>query len=91
LVITSAAAELELPLGANGQRNDPGNSGDDDDPLRPAVTEEAQALHPLCEQEMDPLLCAALHNVGTAGPSFGPGEDGEKSSSLRSQGTFLTC
>ncbi len=71
LVITEAAAELILPRGENGYPDDA------DDPLAPAETEEAQALHPLCEADIDPLLCAALHNTETGGPSFGPGENGE--------------
>lgn len=56
LVITEAAAELELPLGPNGVPDDANNAAQNDDPLRPAVTEAAAAGHPLCAAEIDPLL-----------------------------------
>ncbi len=77
LVITSAAAELELPLGANGVVDDPALPNEADDPLRPAETEEAQSLHELCEQAIDPLLCAEVSNAATGEPAFGPGEEGQ--------------
>ena len=77
LVITSAAAEMDLPLGPNGVVDDPAQPDQADDPLRAAVTEEAQSLHELCEPTIDPLLCAEVSNAATGEAAFGPGEDGQ--------------
>jgi hypothetical protein len=61
LVVTSATAELLLPLGADG------TPGSLDDPLAPART----------QQNPDGTLAADVLNARTGAPEFGPGEDAE--------------
>lgn len=77
LVITSAAATLELPLGDDGAR-DFATSGSDD-PLWPALTANSPPPHPLCASGggEDPRLCVAVANGAASGGAFGPGEEGQ--------------
>lgn len=76
LVVTSAAATLELPFGANGQ---PEYEAPSDDPLWPAETANPPLDHPLCAETppLHPRLCAGVRNASNPTGAFGPGQQGE--------------
>lgn len=77
LVVTSAAATLELPFGADGQPEYEQSSSDD--PLWPANTANDPPTPELCGlfPGMHPRLCAAVRNPADEQGEFGPGEEGE--------------
>jgi len=77
LVVTEAAAVLELPLGDDGQHDY--ESPSSDDPLWPAETANPPEVYPLCTETaaLHDRLCTGVRNVAAGRDEFGPGEQGE--------------